>query len=104
VPGRLRAAAFNAGGVPYVQPATFLKLRQVSVSYALPGQLYKGLLGGRISSARLALTGRNLWSSFKYDGLDPEVSASGAQNIAHNVEITPFPPARSYFLSLDVSL
>ncbi len=91
---------------PNVQSATFVKLRSVSVSYTLPSKWITAWAGGRVSSARLSLLGRNLlqWYSKGYDGLDPEVSSFGSQNIGRGIEITPYPPARSYFLSLDLGL
>jgi hypothetical protein len=91
---------------PGVQPATFVKLRSVSVNYTLPAKWVDRIGGGRITSARLSVVGRNLinWYSKAYDGLDPEVSSYGSQNVSRGLEITPYPPARSYFLSLDLGL
>ena len=62
--------------------------------------------GWSVSSARLSLLGRNLlyWYSKYYDGLDPETSTAGSQDVRRNSEITPYPPARSFFLSLDLGL
>jgi hypothetical protein len=80
-----------------------LKVRQVSLNYTLPQRLVN-LAGGRIASARLSLVGRNLlqWYNHGYHGLDPEVAGLGNNNTLRNIEITPYPPSRSYFLSLDV--
>jgi hypothetical protein len=57
-----------------------------------------------VSSARLSLTGRNLVSWFGYHGLDPEVSAWGSQNFTTSQDVYPYPPSRSYFISLDLGL
>jgi TonB-dependent starch-binding outer membrane protein SusC len=101
-----RLTGFFAGGTPYVLPGGFVKLRSVALSYNLPSRLVARIPGQRITSARLSLTGRNLWHSYAkgYDGVDPEVSFASGQNIARGVEITPYPPAKSYFLSLDLGL
>ena len=98
-----RAAAFVAGFAPYVEPATFVKLRQIVVSYTVASRWVNAIGGGRIASARLSLAGRNLlgWYSHGYEGLDPETSAFGSRNVGRGIEITPYPPSRSYFLSLD---
>ncbi len=98
--------AVLANGTPGIQSATFVKLRSVSVSYMLPNKWLNRIAGGRIASARLALVGRNLLNTYSkaYDGLDPEVSSIGSQNVGRGIEITPYPPARSYFLSLDLGL
>ncbi len=95
-----------AGYRPGVQSATYLKLRSLSVSYTLPARLVDKVGFGRLTNARLALEGRNLWWTYGngFTGLDPEVSSLGSQNIGRGVAITPYPPSRSFFLSLDLGL
>jgi TonB-linked SusC/RagA family outer membrane protein len=89
---------------PDLNTATFVKLRSVALSYTLPAKWISRVAGGRFTSASISLLGRNLlhWYSKGFDGLDPEVSSLGSQNIGRGTEITPYPPARSYFLSLDL--
>jgi TonB-linked SusC/RagA family outer membrane protein len=99
-----RLLQFENGFTPYVQDASFLKLRQVSLSFALPAEFVSRLPGNRVNSARLVLSGYNLWTSTGYDGLDPEVSINGNQTITRGQDISPFPPARSYFLGIDLGL
>jgi len=96
-----RFASFAGGATAYVEPADYLKLRQVSLSYSLPNQLF-AFTHGRIGSAKLSLTGRNLLAQFKYDGLDPELSTNGNQTVTRGQEITNYPPTRSYFLGLEL--
>ncbi|HEV7706259.1 MAG TPA: SusC/RagA family TonB-linked outer membrane protein [Gemmatimonadaceae bacterium] len=86
----------------YVQDASFLKLREVSVSYLLPESLVHGLFGGRVDGVRAELSGRNLVTWTRYPGLDPEVSNFGNQNINRGQDLAPYPPTRSYFFSLNV--
>jgi TonB-linked SusC/RagA family outer membrane protein len=95
--------AANAANLPaYVESASFVKLREVTLSYALPDRWVTGMSWARLSSARLQVSGRNLWSSFPYTGLDPEVSNYGTQNVGRGQDITPYPPSRSVFVSLDL--
>jgi len=98
-----RLVALGKGQTPYVEPATFLKLRQVTLSYDLPdGWLARA--HGRIRTARMSLTAYNLIESFRYSGLDPEVSDFGSTPVTRGQEVTPYPPARSFFLSVDLGL
>jgi hypothetical protein len=62
--------------------------------------------GLRLTNVRLSLETRNLlsWFSSRYTGLDSEVSFQGNTNVGRSQEITPYPPARSYFLALDLGL
>ena len=53
----------------FVEDASFIRLRAISVSYELPGY-----------NARLTLAARNLATWTRYTGLDPEVNSAGAVN------------------------
>jgi TonB-linked SusC/RagA family outer membrane protein len=95
-----------AGLTPREQPASYAKLRTVSLGYTVPSKWVSQIPGKFVSSARLSLIGRNLllWWGKGYDGLDPEGSSLGSQNVIRGDQITPYPPSRSYFLSLDLGL
>ncbi|CAA9303511.1 MAG: Outer membrane TonB-dependent transporter, utilization system for glycans and polysaccharides (PUL), SusC family [uncultured Gemmatimonadaceae bacterium] len=86
---------------PYVQDGSFVKLRELTLSYVVPQQLTGRLFGGRTSNVSLELSGRNLVTWTDYEGVDPEVSNFGNQNIVRNQDLAPFPPSRSFFLSLN---
>jgi hypothetical protein len=40
--------------------------------------------------------------STKYQGVTPEVSNFGNQNVVRNQDLAPFPQSRSYFLSVNL--
>ena len=87
---------------PYVQNGSYLKLREVNLSYNLPDAFTSTLFGSGIRYARLSLTGRNLLRVTPYRGLDPEVSNFANQAIVRNIDVAPFPPSRSFFFSIDL--
>jgi TonB-dependent SusC/RagA subfamily outer membrane receptor len=99
-----RNAENNANGTPYLETATFVKVREMSVSYSIPDRFVAWLGGGRVKDARLSVTGRDLFAWFAYTGLDPEVNFVGQTQIQRGQDVTPFPPARSFFFSLDLGL
>jgi TonB-dependent starch-binding outer membrane protein SusC len=99
-----RNAVTNAGNSAYIEHASFLKLRELSVKYDLPQRPIDKLLHGFVRYASLSLTGRNLLTWTRYLGADPEVSNFGSQQISRGQDVTPYPPTRSYFLSLDLGL
>jgi TonB-dependent SusC/RagA subfamily outer membrane receptor len=86
-----------------IQDASFLKLREVSVSYDLPDDFIASVWGN-LRSARLTLSARNLFTVTPYHGLDPEVSNFGNKAINRSVDVAAFPPSRSFWLSIDVGL
>jgi TonB-dependent starch-binding outer membrane protein SusC len=102
--GSQRFASFQRGNTqPYVQDGSYLKLREVTLSYTLPASVTEHLFGG-VRFARLSLSGRNLLRFTPYVGLDPEVSNFGNQAIIRNIDVAPFPPTRSFFFSIDLGL
>ncbi|HUF36862.1 MAG TPA: TonB-dependent receptor, partial [Gemmatimonadales bacterium] len=101
--GSFRINRFGEGFTdPYVQSGTYLKLRELNLSYNLPDGFTSALFGRSIRNARLSLTGRNLLRFTPYRGLDPEVSNFGRQAIVRNIDVAPFPPSRSFFFSIDL--
>jgi TonB-dependent starch-binding outer membrane protein SusC len=101
--GADRINRFGAGfSDPYIQNGSYLKLRELNLSYNLPEQWTSRLFGGGIRFARLTLTGRNLFRITPYRGLDPEVSNFANQAIVRNIDVAPFPPSRSFFFSIDL--
>ena len=85
----------------YVQDASFIKLREVTLSFDMPDRLV-AFLGRGVQSATLSFEGRNLITWTKYQGLDPEVSNFGNQAIARNVDVAPFPPSRTFWVGLNL--
>ena len=66
----------NAQNNHFVQDATYVKLREVSLYYNLPKSLTSNFLGGFFKSLRVGVVGRNLITWTNYTGFDPEVSTS----------------------------
>ena len=97
-----RLVSRSNGGSPYVENAGYIKLREITLAYDLPSSLIHDVTRGYVSSARVSLSGRNLWASFKYTGPDPEVSGNGNVNINRGNDVTQYPPARSWFVSLEL--
>ncbi len=100
--GQRRINGFGRETRPYIEGASYLKLRELALSYDMPRSLVSEVFGSGVQSLRLSLSGRNLMTITGYSGLDPEVSNFGNQAIARNIDVAPFPPSRSFWLSIDV--
>jgi hypothetical protein len=97
--GRCAFAPATRNSDYWIQPTRFFKLRSASVSYKLPERLTP-----RVKTATLILSGRNLWKSTKYNGLDPELrDATDAGNTLSRREYYQLPPYRQFILSLRTS-
>lgn len=98
-----RLMEFSNGNIrPYIEDATFVKLRELSVAYNLPKKLAKQLAS--LDTLQVSLSGRNLLVFTNYSGLDPEVSNFGNQPIGRNYDVAPYPPSRSFWLSITAGL
>ena len=97
-----RNTLIGTGYSPYLQPAGFVKFRELTLSYALPKSLVQGWTNGA-TNIRLSVSGRNLWTWSKYGGYDPEVSNFSDQNVGRFQDVTPYPPARSVFFSISAN-
>jgi outer membrane receptor protein involved in Fe transport len=99
--GRQRPPApYNNAG-RWVQDATFLKIRELGLYYNVPKSAL-GKAGSFIQRARVGLSGNNVFLSTKYVGYDPETSTFGAQALANNVDVAPYPSARRLFFHLQI--
>lgn len=85
----------------YIEDGSYVKLREVSLSYTVPRDVVSNLFSGGVEQARISFSGRNLLTFTDYSGLDPEVSNFGNQPIARNIDVAPFPPSRSFWFSVD---
>lgn len=100
--GRQRnPAPYNNAG-RWVQDATFLKVREVGLYYTLPRNWLNKTVGNAIQRARIGFSGNNVFLATKYVGYDPETSTFGAQALANNVDVAPYPSARRLFFHLQI--
>lgn len=84
----------------WLYDGSFIRLRNVTLGYTLPSSVTNKL---KISSARLFVTGMNLWISTKYPG-DPEVNTATLGNIAGGVDFYTIPQPRSITAGITVRL
>jgi TonB-linked SusC/RagA family outer membrane protein len=85
----------------YLDDGSYTKIREVTLGYTLPQSMVNKLATINAKSARISLSGRNLFIISGYNGFDPEVN-NGGNFVARFVDLAPFPPSRSFFLSVDL--
>ncbi|MDP2478930.1 MAG: SusC/RagA family TonB-linked outer membrane protein [Candidatus Palauibacterales bacterium] len=86
----------------WLEDASFLKLRELSLSWNVPTALLQSIWR-QFRSARLTLSGRDLLRFTGYSGMDPEVTDWGLESISTGQDVAPYPPSRSVWLTLDLS-
>jgi outer membrane receptor protein involved in Fe transport len=100
---RAMLANFAKGTDVWVENTGFVKLRELTLGYDLPRSLTGSLFQGHAQAARLELSGRNLKTWTKYTGLDPEVSNFGNQALGRFQDVTPYPPSRQWYLTINTT-
>jgi len=83
---------------PFVPSTSFLKLRELTLTYQLPTRYSRYVFGS--NDIKLSASGRNLILITKYYGYDPEVSNFGQEAVTRGVDLAPYPPSRSFFFTV----
>jgi hypothetical protein len=96
--GEYRLSILGVTARPWIQDASYFRVREIGVNYTLPGSLTKD-----IARIKIGFSGRNLINVFDYTSYDPEVSNFGIDAISSNVEVTPFPSAKSFHFNVSVT-
>lgn len=101
--GAQRAATFTRTARTYIQDISYVKLREVTLSYDVPRALMQRLIS-RSNSASVSLSGRNLMVLTDYQSTgDPEVnqvSRSAAGGAPW--DLWAYPPSRTFWLSVNL--
>src|SRR3989339_559232 len=82
----------------FIEDAGWIRLRELSISYQLPKSIVEAT---PFSDIIITFTGRNLWLSTDYTGVDPETNLMGAFN-AQGLDYFNMPGTRTYNISLNV--
>lgn len=85
----------------FVSDASFVKLREVSISYTLRNEIISSL---GINNVQLSLIGRNLFTISPYSGFDPEVNGAGQDAIVRGFDFATQPIPRSIIVGLTLNL
>ncbi len=97
--GSLRGAGNNATKDFFVEDASFVRLRNISLAF----DVAKIVKLPYLNKCQLVLTGRNILTFTKYTGYDPEIS-SGASNSSFDrgVDHSTLPNIKSYQVGLNI--
>jgi TonB-linked SusC/RagA family outer membrane protein len=96
-----RLSTFSTDLRVYIEEGTYLKLREITLSYDLP-QSTVSALWGALRSARLKASARNWITITDYTGMDPEVSNFGNQAVGRNIDVAPYPRTRSFWFGFEL--
>ena len=85
----------------WIEDGTFVKLREVSLSYRVPAQLVRGF---GVQALQVTAYGRNLLSFDSYSGYDPETNVAGQSTGVRGYDFVEVPIPRTFGVTLQASL
>ena len=88
-------SGFTGPTIDYLEDAGWVRLRELTISYSFN----KLLKGSFVDNLELYFTGRNLWLSTPYTGIDPETNLLGASN-AQGMDYFNMPGTKSYLFGV----
>jgi TonB-linked SusC/RagA family outer membrane protein len=87
----------------FLEDGSYIRLRELAVNYTLPQKLVNKMWMRDGQSVRIGLVGRNLWTSTKYSGYDPDVSGPGGGNpFAYRVDYFTYPVFKTITAMLEI--
>ncbi len=81
----------------WIEDGSFLRLRNLTVSYTLPDSWVNHL---NISRFKMSVTGQNLFTLTNYTGFDPEVSSNAQSAYFPGYDLGAYPLARSIIFNI----
>jgi len=89
----------------FVENGSYIRLRELSVNYQLPKAFVQPLSFLGFENARLGIVGRNLWTSTKYTGYDPDVTGTsglGGNPFVYRVDYFTYPQFRTFTMMVEL--
>jgi hypothetical protein len=83
----------------FIEDASWVRLRELTLSYVIPTSVMEST---PFSGLTVSFTGRNLWLSTPYKGVDPETSLLGASS-AQGLDYFNMPSTKSYVFALKLN-
>ena len=89
----------------YVQDASYLRLREVGLSYTVPKKIFRGTIAKSLERIRIGVSATNLLTFTPYKGYDPEVSNFGSESaINSGTDLFQYPSSKRILFNLKIDL
>lgn len=90
---------FGSNTEDFIEDASWVRLRELTLSYVIPASMMEAT---PFSGLTVSFTGRNLWLSTGYKGVDPETSLLGASS-GQGLDYFNMPSTKSYVFSFSLN-
>lgn len=83
----------------YIEDGSYTRLKNIALGYTFSGDAFKAYF----SKIRFYISGQNLITVTKYDGLDPEIGRADANANSAGIDLGRYPQPKSVIFGLDVT-
>ena len=84
----------------WVEDASFVRLKVITLAYSFQPNILDKI---HFTKIRLFLSGTNLWTITKYTGFDPEIANFTETDATIGVDLSAYPPAKTYTLGVELT-
>ncbi|KAF0131876.1 MAG: tonb-dependent receptor [Bacteroidetes bacterium] len=85
----------------FIENGSFMRIKNVTFGYNFPQKLLKPI---KLKSARLYVSGQNLFTFSSYSGMDPEVNYYSNDNVVMGTDFFTYPQSRTIMMGLNIGL
>ncbi len=87
----------------FLEDGSYLRLKNIMLSYMIPGQALTNLSNGTVKSLRVYVSAQNLLTFTKYSGYDPEVgNRTPNSSLTNGIDFAVYPQPKSVLFGLQV--
>jgi TonB-linked SusC/RagA family outer membrane protein len=84
----------------YVEDGSYVKLKTLSLGYAIPRDVIRKL---HITNLRVYVSAQNIWTWTKYTGMDPEVNFYDNDNTKQGIDYGAYPGTKGFLAGLSLT-
>lgn len=99
---RINAANYASDLRPsrFLEDGSYMRLKNITIGFKLPSSLAQKI---KMSSARIYVSGQNLWTITNYTGLDPELTGTASNTLTQGIEFYTMPQPKTFMAGINVS-
>lgn len=83
----------------WVENGSYVRIKNIILGYNFPKNISDTI---KVSSARIYVSGSNLFTFTNYTGFDPELNSSGGSDTFAGIDLASFPSQKRYTIGLDI--
>lgn len=83
----------------FIENGSYMRIKNITFGYNFPKEMMSKL---RMKSARVYMTGENLYTFTTYEGMDPEVNYYGNDNVILGTDFFTYPQSRVVMIGLNL--